>query len=279
MEKLQSMASTYYEAFEGIHLYPKLRNKLGLFWLLSLLLLVIAFVALFKGMSYSEPFFYFSAFTFMGTSAAAEDYRVKSITAQLGSDHRKARIQRLEQITGRPASEFQALAQQASELLTLQQQFTPRRFSFRTMLYNASMKGQLVPIFIGLMSILLIVFQKTFSLEPEQFFELFDSPGIWALAGYALFFLLLAFFIVTGVLYIYYESSGIFRRWRAKAGIHKPSARVELDYFLRHLIAYHDPVRTVEHHSNITLLHTSKAGPRRKLMKMPRQQRRGIRVS
>lgn len=271
------MASTYYEAFEGIHLYPKLRNKLGFFWLLSLLLVVIAIVALFKGISYSEPFFYFSAFTFMGTSAAAEDFRVKSITAQLGRDHRVARIQRLEQITGRPASQFQALAQEAAQLLALQEQFTPRRFSVRTMLYNASMKGQLLPIFIGLVSIFLIVFQKTFSLESEQFFELFESPGIWGIAAYGLFFLLLAFFVAAGILYIYYEFSGIFRRWRAKAGIHKPSARVELDYFLRHLIVYHDPVRTVEHHSNTTLPHAAKAGQRRKLMKMPRQHRRGTR--
>lgn len=275
MEKLQSMASRYYEAFEGIHLYPKFSNKLGVAWLLSMLLFAGAGLMLFTQMKYREPLFIILAIGFMFISALAENHRVRLLTATVGKDFRKARIAKLEQITGRPASEFLSLAQEASQLLSLQKQFTPQRFSIQATLYNASMKGQLLPIFIGLMGIFLVVFQKTFSIEPEDFFELFGSSGLWSLAAILLFLVLIVFFFGTFLLYAYSEFSGIFRRWRAKIGIQKPSARVELDYFLQHLISYHDPERQAE--ANAAAVPAIQPRKIRKPISKPRRFHRGLR--
>lgn len=275
LEKLQSMASRYYEAFEGIHLYPKLRNTLGLVWLLSLLMFVLGLALIFTKTTYREPIFYFTAVAFLLTSAAAEDYRIKSLTAKVGKDFHIARIAQLEQITGRRSSQFLELAKEASELLALQKQFTPQRFSFRRLIYSASMKGQLIPIFIGVMGIFLVVFQKAFAIEPEQFFEIFSSPGLWTLAAIALFFLFLFFFFTSLMLYSYSEFSDIFKRWRAKVGIQKPSARVELDYFLRHLITYHDPEHKIEEVA--PAIATAQLRQARKPIRKARRFHRGLR--
>lgn len=274
MEKLQSMASRYYEAFEGIHLYPKLSNKLGVAWLLSMLLFAVAVAMLFTQMKYREPLFVSMAICLMFTSAFAENHRVRLLTATVGKDFRKARIAQLEKITGRPASEFLGLAQEAAQLLSLQKQFTPQRFNIQTTLYNASMKGQLLPIFIGLMGIFLIIFQKTFSIESEDFFELFGSSGLWSLAAILLFLVLLVFFVGTFLLYAYSEFSGIFRRWRAKIGIQKPSARVELGYFLQHLVFYHDPERQTEANAAVPAIQFRKI---RRPISKPRNFHRGLR--
>lgn len=158
---------------------------------------------------------------------------------EFGSDLNSARSRRLEEITGRPRTEFTRLAHEAIDLVTLNDVVSPRPFNAMKWVYRRDISNQLVALSFSLVAVIISISPKTFTLEPETLFMLIESRGLWNLAVIVLFVIGMLYVTGMGIAYVFSDVMAWFPRFRAMWTPQNERSPARVSYLVSHLLRYH----------------------------------------
>ena len=239
VDELHEIAADYFNEFEGRHLYPSLWS----FWPICMVVSILMNVAFFIfGLithitsDWITGALILSSFGCYARLAALASGKLK---LEFGGDLNRARSRRLEELTGRPSTEFAKLAHEAIDLVMLDEAISPRPFNAMKWVYRRDMSNQLAALSVSLVAVIIAISPKTFTLEPDIFFMLIESQGLWNLAIVILFIIGMLYIIGMGLAYAFNEAMEWFPRFRAMWTPLTKRSPARVNYMVRHLVRYH----------------------------------------
>ena len=239
MDELHEIAADYFNEFEGRHLYPRLWS----FWPICMVVSILANIAFFiVGLiTHINSDWITGALILssLGCYARLAALARGKLKLEFGGDLNHARSRRLEELTGRPSTEFAKLAHEAIDLVMLDEAISPRPFNAMKWVYRRDMSTQLVALSVSLVAVIIAISPQTFTLEPDVFFMLIESQGLWSLAIVILFIIGMLYLTGIGFAYAFKEVMEWFPLFCAMWTPLTKRSPARVSYMVRDLVRYH----------------------------------------
>lgn len=244
MDKYYEIAAAYFNEFEGVHLYPRLKSWVWAFWAAGIAgFLQQTWQLLIHSERVNEPIFYGSVFVLIVASLAAEEHKNKTLKAahHLNPNMRAARIRSLERHTGFAAHQFLQVAQEIDQLRDLRQRYGIRPLSIRDLFPIPWPKGQFLMHALTLLGVVATLLSLVFAEIAEEAKAQLTIDVIGKLIGYSLVYFFLFIMIYPNAMYVWRSLKSSYKTWRAR--LHKSTSgnTVHLEYLVNHLVQFHQP--------------------------------------
>lgn len=249
MDKYYEIAAAYFNEFEGVHLYPRLKSWVWAFWAAgTACFLQQIWQLLIHSQRVNEPIFYGSFFALMVASLAADAHKNKTLKAahQLSANMKAARIRSLERHTGSAAHQFLQVAQEIDQLRDLRQRYGIRPLTIRDLFPIPWPKGQFLMHALTLLGVLATLLSLVFPEIAEEAKAQLTGEVIGKLIGYFLMYFIFSIVIYPNAMYVWRALKSTYSNWRAR--LHKSSSgsAVHLEYLLNHLVQFHHPHQAID---------------------------------
>lgn len=247
MDKYYEIAAAYFNEFEGVHLYPRLKSWVWLFWSAGIAcFLQQAWMMFVHSQTVNSPIFYSSIVVLMVASVAAEEHKSKSLKAahNLSPNIKAARIRSLERHTGFPAHQFLLVAQEIEQLRDLRQRYGIRPLSVRDLFPIPWPKGQFLMHALTLLGVLAALLSLVFPEIAEEAKAQLTGDVIGKFIGYLLLYFIFSLLIYPNAMYVWRALKSTYRIWRARLQRSASGSTVHLEYLVNHLVQFHQPDKT-----------------------------------
>lgn len=274
MDKYYEIAAAYFNEFEGVHLYPRLKSWVWAFWAAGLAgFLQQSWQLLIHSQRVNEPIFYGSVFILMVASVAADEHKNKTLKAahHLNPNMKAARVRSLEKHTGFAAHQFLQVAQEIDQLRDLRQRYGIRPLSIRDLFPIPWPKGQFLMHALTLLGVLAALLSLVFPEIAEEAKDQLTGEVIGKFIGYFLLYLIFSIIIYPNAMYVWRSLKNTYNTWRARLHKSTSGSTVHLEYLVNHLVQFHHPHQIID---------TAAARPYRKRNMRPtahRQVKRSLR--
>lgn len=258
MDAYIDIANRYFHAFEGRRLYPNFRSWHWYAWMLSFaffvgeLILVGTNAAAWRSFASQVPMFV-AEILFLATSLTIDAYKRKmqAETMGIGSGGQTDRISAgrkvaLERLCGKPASSFAATAKEVSDLLALQRSF--RSISdaepgdLWKKIYDPESKARLLSITLAAIALFVALLTKSADDPLPNIVAVISDQGVRSLLAVLIGCSVALFGIGLGLQTMLRSLTNVTALWIAKLGWSKKGSRTALNYLVRDLVRFYEPI-------------------------------------
>lgn len=245
MDQLKKIAKEFYEAFEGLQLYPKLFSWQWFLWFLTAIgaaLCCFQFKTRLEGI---PEYLWMPTVVFaLVAIASIADYKAKALAAKYASYPciDAARTSKLKELLGKEPSEFSEAAQDLVQLMELSQKCGKQPLPMRDLFPVPWEKGQFVMHVLTLAALIATISGLLFPDTAKQLGQKIDSRMIGQLIGYMFLLIFVSLTIYPFSRVLWHNTRLELRMWQARWKDKGPvSTAVHLDYLLSNLVRLHEP--------------------------------------
>lgn len=248
MDKYYEIAAAYFNEFEGVHLYSRLKSWVWAFWAAGIAcFLQQTWQLLVNSQRINEPIFYGSFFVLMIASLAADEHKNKTLKAahHLSPNMKAARIRSLEKHTGFAAHQFLQVAQEIDQLRDVRQRYGTRTLTLRDLFPIPWPKGQFLMHALTLVGVLAALLSLVFPEIAKEAKAQLTGEVIGKFIGYLLMYFIFSIVIYPNAMYVWRALKSTYSNWRARLHKSTSGSAVHLEYLVSHLVQFHHPSQTI----------------------------------
>lgn len=249
MDKYYEIAAAYFNEFEGVHLYPRLKSWVWVFWAAGITgFLEQIWRLLVHSQRVNEPFFYGSVLILIVASLAVEEHKNKTLKAayHLNPNMRAARIKSLERHTGFATHQFLQVAQEIDQLRDLSQRYGIRPLTIRDLFPIPWPKGQFLMHALTLLGVLAALLSLVFPEIAEEAKVQMTGEVMGKFIGYFLLYFIFTIVVYPNAMYVLRALKTMYKTWRARLHKSTSGSAVHLEYLVNHLVQFHQPHQNIE---------------------------------
>lgn len=245
MERYKKIAEEFYEAFEGLHLYPKLFSWQWLLWLLTVVAVVLC-ACNFNAYPEGVPMRFFLPTLVMAVAAtlSIDNFKAKALQKSFASypSLDAARISKIKELLGKAPCEFSQAAEELMQLMELSKKCGAQPLRARELFPIPWEKGQFVMHVLTLSGLIFTTLGVLFPDTAKQIGQQINSKMIGQFLGLSLVVIVASLTLYPMVRSMWHRAERGLRLWQARVQKKGPvRTAVHLDYLLSDLVRLHEP--------------------------------------